>query len=97
MTSRDRDIRLLWCDPETEKWMSAHPDVETTVEQCAVCGLFYKDSLGHKCKKPTIYKGIRTSVNRYRCIYCNNIARKEEIPEVCPKCGRKVKEVRYDD
>ena len=37
-------------DKETEKWFKNHPDAQTTVMQCDKCGLFYKPSLGHKCK-----------------------------------------------
>ena len=37
-------------DELTEKWFKEHPDTETTVMRCDDCGLFYKPSLGHKCK-----------------------------------------------
>lgn len=37
-------------DTATGKWMREHLGVETTVVQCAGCGLFYKPELGHKCK-----------------------------------------------
>ncbi len=38
-------------DAILEKWFREHPDAETTVMQCPVCGLYYKPILGHKCKK----------------------------------------------
>ena len=38
-------------DNATKKWFNEHPCSETTVVQCAQCGLFYKPMLGHKCKK----------------------------------------------
>lgn len=37
-------------DKATEEWFSKRPGQESTVEQCDQCGLFYKPSLGHKCK-----------------------------------------------
>ena len=37
-------------DAETRKWFDRHPDAQTTVCQCPRCCLFYKPSLGHKCK-----------------------------------------------
>lgn len=43
-------------DAETRKWFDKFPIterayIETTVVQCDNCGLFYKPSLGHKCRK----------------------------------------------
>ena len=40
-------------DGPTKKWFrkGQNWNVETTVMRCAVCGLFYKPSLGHKCPK----------------------------------------------
>ena len=38
-------------DAETKKWFKDHPHAQTTVCQCSACGLYYKPSLGHKCKK----------------------------------------------
>lgn len=37
-------------DKTTEEWFSKRPGQESTVEQCDQCGLYYKPSLGHKCK-----------------------------------------------
>ena len=37
-------------DKKTEKWFKKHPGTHTTVCRCDKCGLFYKPSLGHKCK-----------------------------------------------
>ncbi len=42
---------VLHYDYETQKWLRQHPGYCTTVTQCEDCGLFYKPSLGHKCKK----------------------------------------------
>lgn len=38
-------------DKETREWFASRPYTETTVMQCKECGLWYKPSLGHKCKK----------------------------------------------
>lgn len=38
-------------DYATSKWFKSHPFNETTVMRCDECGLYYKPSLGHKCKK----------------------------------------------
>ena len=38
-------------DSTTKKWFAAHPLAQTTVMCCPDCGLYYKPSLGHKCKK----------------------------------------------
>ena len=38
-------------DSKTEKWFKMHMNAQTTVIKCEKCGLFYKPSLGHKCKK----------------------------------------------
>ena len=43
-------------DGPTEKWLIAHPGAETTVAKCEVCGLHYKPSLGHACKKGKLQK-----------------------------------------
>lgn len=37
-------------DCQTQKWFKERPYIETTVVQCEMCKLFYKPSLGHKCK-----------------------------------------------
>lgn len=38
-------------DAETQKWFENHWGAQTTVCQCPRCWLYYKPSLGHKCKK----------------------------------------------
>lgn len=38
-------------DRETGRWFKKHPDVASTVVCCKDCGLYYKPSLGHKCKE----------------------------------------------
>ena len=38
-------------DEATEKWFREHPFAQTTVMTCGLCGLRYKPSLGHKCRK----------------------------------------------
>ena len=40
-------------DEATKKWFRDRPGIwpETTVMRCPDCGLYYKPSLGHKCKK----------------------------------------------
>lgn len=38
-------------DKETNDWFKQHPLSETTVTCCPDCGLFYKPSLGHRCKE----------------------------------------------
>ena len=37
-------------DKETIKWFHKHPEKQTTLCKCENCGVFYKPSLGHKCK-----------------------------------------------
>ncbi len=37
-------------DKVTAEWCETHRGAEFTVMQCGDCGLFYKPSLGHKCK-----------------------------------------------
>lgn len=37
-------------DRATKAWFSSHICQQTTVCRCEKCGLFYKPSLGHKCK-----------------------------------------------
>lgn len=38
-------------DMDTKKWFRKNPFLQTTVEKCDKCGLFYKPILGHKCRK----------------------------------------------
>ena len=38
-------------DNRTKKWLRERPGIQTTMVQCKKCGLHYKPSLGHKCKK----------------------------------------------
>lgn len=38
-------------DEPTKKWFANHIGAQTTVMRCPECGLYYKPSLGHKCKK----------------------------------------------
>ncbi len=47
---KEKPIRVRY-DNATEKWFKKHPMQETTVMQCEACGLYYKPSLGHRCKK----------------------------------------------
>lgn len=44
---------IIRCDSRTEKWFRERccMDVETTLMKCEACGLYYKPSLGHACKK----------------------------------------------
>ena len=37
-------------DVATRNWFKQHPFNQTTVMRCEHCGLYYKPSLGHKCK-----------------------------------------------
>ena len=38
-------------DKATKKWFKSQPiGTVTTLAKCEKCGLFYKPSLGHKCK-----------------------------------------------
>ena len=46
----EKPIRVKF-DYATEKWSKAHPDIVFTAMQCKDCGLFYKSSLEHRCKK----------------------------------------------
>ena len=38
-------------DNRTKKWCREHIGYQTTMVQCEKCGLYYKPSLGHKCKE----------------------------------------------
>lgn len=38
-------------DANTSKWFRKHIGYEVTMCQCEKCKLFYKPSLGHKCKE----------------------------------------------
>ena len=38
-------------DEQTKKWFAKNFFNQTTVMKCEKCGLFFKPSLGHKCKK----------------------------------------------
>lgn len=40
----------ICCDPRTKKWFRERWYAETTLAKCDACGLYYKPSLGHKCK-----------------------------------------------
>ena len=37
-------------DKETQKWFRKNISSQTTVCRCDKCKLFYKPSLGHKCR-----------------------------------------------
>lgn len=50
MSRGKREKKLKWDGP-TAKWMRTHMGVETTVVCCEACGLHYKPSLGHACKR----------------------------------------------
>ena len=37
-------------DKTTRKWFHEHLEEQTTMCKCEKCGLYYKPSLGHKCR-----------------------------------------------
>lgn len=39
------------CDKVTTEWLSSHFGQETTLCQCKRCGLYFKPSLGHRCRR----------------------------------------------
>ena len=47
-----KDLKAQF-DARTRKWMDDHPygTYQVTVMRCDECGLYYKPSLGHMCKK----------------------------------------------
>lgn len=47
-------------DKATTDWFIKNPDAETTVMECSYCGLFYKPSLGHRCK-------VKRTVKCHKC------------------------------
>ena len=47
----DENSQKVKYDKETSKWFSSHIGYQTTVCKCEKCNLFYKPSLGHKCRK----------------------------------------------
>lgn len=64
-------------DAATKKWFESKPIIErfsteTTLAKCEKCGLFYKASLGHKCKakemegmREILFKGKRKDNGEY--------------------------------
>lgn len=53
---------MISYDAETQKWFKKQlPNQQTTVMQCDYCNLYYRPSLGHKCKKR-----INRGINLYR-------------------------------
>lgn len=62
MQKQEKDLKLItkmkWSaidmnevyDRATKAWFNSHICQQTTVCRCEKCGLFYKPSLGHKCK-----------------------------------------------
>ena len=46
-----KKLKRTECDAATAAWIDQHPGVATTLGKCVYCGLYYKTSLGHKCKK----------------------------------------------
>lgn len=62
MQKQEKDLKLItkmkWSvidmnevyDKATKAWFNGHICQQTTVCKCEKCGLFYKPSLGHKCK-----------------------------------------------
>lgn len=45
-----KKLERVHCDPCTAAWIDQHVGVQTTMVKCKKCGLYYKPSLGHKCK-----------------------------------------------
>lgn len=48
-------------DKETQRWFEKNPAQQTTVRMCEKCGLFFKPSLGHKCKMEGVAKIATTT------------------------------------
>jgi hypothetical protein len=48
MNNKTEKVKL---DRKTEEWLEKHPEVNATVALCQDCGLYYKPSLGHSCKR----------------------------------------------
>ena len=51
-------------DKATKAWLNSHICKQTTVCWCGKCGLFYKPSLGHKCKAKVAMKNETDRCNR---------------------------------
>ena len=45
-----KKLQRVDCDPRTADWIDRHVGVQTTLAKCEKCGLYYKPTLGHKCK-----------------------------------------------
>ena len=45
-----KKLERVDCDPQTAEWIDQHVGVQTTLDKCKNCGLYYKPTLGHKCK-----------------------------------------------
>jgi hypothetical protein len=48
--SKEKPERVQF-DAETRKWFKSNLFAQTTVMKCECCGLYFKPSLGHRCKK----------------------------------------------
>lgn len=46
-----KSLERVAYDSSTKAWFKRNPLAETTVVKCAICGLMYRPSLGHKCKR----------------------------------------------
>lgn len=72
-------------DAPTSHWFHEHPRSETTVVQCKECGLFYRPSLGHKCrlsdKRKHSKKEERMCGGEWR--YCDGICAHCSLPKMC--------------
>lgn len=49
MATKEKTERVKF-DAETSKWFKKNWSAQTTVMRCEQCGLYFKPSLGHKCK-----------------------------------------------
>lgn len=48
---RSKSLARVAYDSSATAWFKRNPLAETTVVKCAACGLAYRPSLGHKCKR----------------------------------------------
>ena len=47
---KQQKITKIYYDKKTKEYFKEHPEAQTNVCKCSLCGVLYKASLGHECK-----------------------------------------------
>ena len=84
-------------DKETTEWFRSHIVQQTTLCRCEKCGLYYKSSLGHRCRKWGNRKEyVKPVTKKMKCISCGadviaDVSKYNgHIRYSCAKCGASV-------